>query len=116
MSKVPESLFDSFITFVLVSGPNAAPHGTDLLTIGMVGLRSGQHSFKRNARNDEFAPEAEYWEFATSSGVVGGISAQPQTATSVWHGVGFGRLAIWFSHLETSRFGLSPFTSCDIGM
>jgi len=36
----------------------------------MVGLRSGQHSFKRNAWNDEFAPEAEYWEFAAPSGLV----------------------------------------------
>jgi hypothetical protein len=82
----------------------------------MVGLRFGQHSFKRNARNDEFAPEAEYWEFATPSGVVGGISAQPKTATSLRHGIRFGLLADWHSHLETSKFGLPPSMPDDIAV
>jgi hypothetical protein len=78
--------------------------------------RFGQHSLERNARNDEFAPETEYRKFAAPRGLVGGISTQSKPATSVWHGIRFGLLAVWHSHLETSKFGLSPFTSDDIAV
>jgi hypothetical protein len=80
----------------------------------LMGACFGQHSLERNARNDEFAPEAEYWQFAAPSCLVRGISTQSKTATGVWHGVYFGLPAVWHSHVETSKFGLSPFISDDI--